>query len=78
MTPGANISCTPRGGDGTSLGVQLGLASEHDDGLPAPLRGTDEMGICLNFDHGYLFTPHTDFSLHHYQGIVYLSILYIF
>ena len=30
VTPGPNIACTPRGGDGVSLGVQLGLAQQQE------------------------------------------------
>ena len=59
VTPGPNISCTPRGGDGTSLGVQLGLANARvqDFGFSRLLKGTDNVGVALNYDRGYLFNP---------------------
>ena len=57
VTPGPNISCTPRGGDGTSLGVQFELARGQNVGLPRILRGTDNIGAAINFDRGYLFNP---------------------
>ena len=36
VTPGPNISCPPRGGDGLSLGVQLGLATEREQQTGVP------------------------------------------
>ena len=57
-TPGPNISCTPRGGDGTSLGVQFGLVRDPDNGFTTLLRGTEDIGTCLNMDRGYLFIAH--------------------
>jgi hypothetical protein len=30
VTPGPNISCPPRGGDGVSFGVHLGLSEETE------------------------------------------------
>ena len=49
VTPGPNISCTPRGGDGVSLGVQLGLANQSEQnssvvGFAALLRGSQSIG----------------------------------
>ena len=60
VSPGPNISCTPRGGDGTSLGLQLGLANargDQDFGFSELLKGTSSVGMALNFDRGYLFNP---------------------
>ena len=57
VQPGPNISCTPRGGDGTSLGLQFELGRGQNAGLPRLLRGTDNVGVAINFDRGYLFNP---------------------
>ena len=57
VTPGPNIACTPRGGDGTSLGVQLALARGQNSGFTRILRGTENIGTAFNFDRGYLFNP---------------------
>ena len=51
VSPGPNISCPPRGGDGLSLGVQLGLAEENEmlTGVPSwcsrLFDGTEELGV---------------------------------
>ena len=52
VTPGPNISCTPRGGDGTSMGVQLALAG--NSGFVQLIRGTPRVGVALIHDRGYL------------------------
>ena len=61
VTPGPNIACTPRGGDGVSLGVHLGQAqaTQRTTGqTPACTRllgGTPRIGVGLDFDRGYKF-----------------------
>ena len=58
VTPGPNISCTPRGGDGTSLGLQFDLARNQQDGFTRLFRGTADTGTSLNFDRGYIYQAH--------------------
>ena len=63
VTPGPNIACTPRGGDGVSLGVHLGQAEETQrttGRTPACTRllgGTPNIGVGLDFDRGYKYQP---------------------
>ena len=57
VTPGPSISCTPRGGDGTSLGVQLSLAQNQRTGFTRLFRGTPNIGTSPNFDRGYVNEP---------------------
>ena len=66
VTPGPNISCPPRGGDGVSLGVQHGLAaeSERTTGVPTGhtrfCRGTPNIGVGLVVDKGYIHQPNVN------------------
>ena len=66
VTPGPNISCPPRGGDGISLGVQHGLAEQNErlTGIPSGhtrlLRGTPNIGTGIVFDRGYKHQPNVD------------------
>ena len=66
VTPGPNISCPPRGGDGVSLGVHLGQAEEDErvTGVPSGftnlLRGTQNIGVGLDFDRGYVYQPNVN------------------
>ena len=57
VTPSPNISCTPRGGDGTSLGVQLALGRDGNSGCPRVILGTNNVRVALVHDRGYLFNP---------------------
>ena len=59
VTPGPGISCTPRGGDGTSLGIHLsaGVSEGNGSGLNKILIGTASIGVCLNMDRGYVVKP---------------------
>ena len=51
VTPGPNIACPPRGGDGISLGVHLGMAEStgSSSGFTKLLRGTNNIGGCSKF-----------------------------
>ena len=65
VTPGPNISCTPRGGDGISFGVQLGLAEDRSRnsgsaGFAVLLNGTATIGVALNADRGYIYQPNVN------------------
>ena len=63
VSPGPNIACPPRGGDGVSLGIHLAAdqtereATGVSQGLPKLGQGTDEIGIGLVCDRGYIFRP---------------------
>ena len=59
VTPGPNISCTPRGGDGTSFGVQVTISRlQNLTGFVTLLAGSPELGTCLVVDRGYVVIPH--------------------
>ena len=64
VSPGPNISCPPRGGDGVSLGVQLRLAEEREQltrtkmGFTKLLQGTPNIGTAADVDRGYTYVPH--------------------
>ena len=62
ITPGPNISCTPRGGDGTSLGVQFNISRVQGlTGFARLLAGSQNTGVGLVVDRGYLFdAPNVD------------------
>ena len=57
VRPAPHISITPRGGDGVSLGAQLGVADRdcHDTGFTRLLCGTTNIGVGLCVDRGYPF-----------------------
>ena len=66
VTPGPNISCTPRGGDGVSLGVHMARAEEiarttgTRTGFDKLLRGTLRLGVGLVMDRGYVYRPNVN------------------
>ena len=70
VTPGPNVACSPRGGDGVSLGVHLGIAQQRDPlrdplldpdtGLPRLLGGSQNIGVGLVFDQGYVYQPNVN------------------
>ena len=66
VSPGPQISCPPRGGDGVSLGVQLGQAEQRQqlsgvsEGFTKLLQGTPNLGVGLDFDNGYVYQPNVN------------------
>ena len=57
ISPSPNISCTPRGGDGTSLGIHLARARENNEGFTRVLCGTPNIGVGVVHDRGYQYDP---------------------
>ena len=63
VTPGPNVSCSPRGGDGVSIGVHLGQAERNarrtgvHTGFTKMMNGTSNIGTAMVFDKGYVYQP---------------------
>ena len=63
VTPGPNVSCSPRGGDGVSLGVHLARAEEEaaetgvPDGMTNLMDGVEDLGVAMVADRGYIYRP---------------------
>jgi hypothetical protein len=70
ITPGPNVACPPRGGDGVSMGVHLGVAQEQQrltgssPGFSKLLEGSRNIGVCLDFDRGYVYQPRVNTGSH--------------
>ena len=66
VTPGPNIACPPRGGDGVSLGVHLGTAETQylntgfSTGFAKLLKGTRNLGVAVAVDRGYVYRPNVN------------------
>lgn len=66
VTPGPNIACPPRGGDGVSIGVHLGSAEAQSrnegnvTGFAKLLRGTQARGVAVVVDRGYIYEPNVN------------------
>lgn len=63
VTPGPNVSCSPRGGDGVSIGVHLGQAERNarrtgvHTGFTKMMNGTSNIRTAMVFDKGYVYQP---------------------
>ena len=60
VTPGLKVSATPRGGDGVTLGEELGQADRMPvrQGFSRLLKGTSSIGALLVWDRGFIYIPH--------------------
>ena len=60
VTPGLKVSTTPRGGDGVTLGLELGQSDQMPVrlGFTRLLRGTPSIGTLLCTDRGFIYIPH--------------------
>ena len=60
VTPGLKVSATPRGGDGVTLGTELGQSDRMVIrlGFSRLFRGTPNIGVLLVWDRGFIYIPH--------------------
>ena len=60
FTPGLKVSATPRGGDGVTLGAELGQSDQMPVrlGFTRLLKGTPTIGALLVWDRGFICIPH--------------------
>ena len=56
ITPGLKISSCIRGGDATTLAS--GLHRALFNSYVRLLRGTPEIGVCVDHDRGFIYIPH--------------------
>ena len=60
VTPGLKVAATPRGGDGITLGLELGQADKLEQrlGFSRLLKGTRNIGVLFVTDRGFKYIPH--------------------